>query len=95
MISPAQLRQLLEQHGISPTFLADGSGVLLDVSGHQVLSLNHSASYLMEMILAGEEDMEVLQQRFATEFDLPASVAEQDIAAFLATLQDKITARHG
>jgi hypothetical protein len=93
MISPAQIRQLLEQYGITPTFLADGTGVLLDVDGHQVLSLNHSASFLVEMLLAGEEDPQTLQQRFAEEFGLPASQAEHDIAAFLDTLRDKITAK--
>lgn len=93
MINPAQLRQLLDQHGITPTFLADGTGVLLDVQGHQVLSLNHSASYLVQRILDGEDKPQALEQQFAARFGLSTAQAAQDIAAFLDNLQAKVLAK--
>ena len=72
------------------TKLADGTGILLDLSGMQVLSLNVSATYVVEAIRQGERSMEGLARLVARAFEVPEDAARLDIEMLLSTLRSLI-----
>lgn len=77
----------LKSGSLSLTKLADGSGVLLDLAGLQVLSLNETAVFIVEAVTLGESSVDVLAARMSTEFDVAAEVALGDIEELIETLR--------
>lgn len=72
------------------TELADGSGVLLDLQGHQVLSLNGSALLLAQTLARQGNDasLDSLATAMADAFDVTVAQARTDAGEFVATLSD-------
>jgi len=68
------------------TELGDGSGVILDLDGHQVLTLNGSGVVLVDAIAAGTLAIDDLAKILRERFDVEEMVAERDVQAFLEEL---------
>ncbi len=87
------LATALNSERFSHTSLADGTGVILDIEGEQVLTLNETSEFLVAALLGGVADPAELVTRLVAEFEVEPPQAEADVAAFLATLETQIT-RH-
>jgi len=69
-----------------PTVLPDGSGVMLDFDGHQVLSLSKTGVSLVQQILSGVHSVDALARGLEERFDVSFEQAREDTAAFLEQL---------
>jgi len=73
------------------TSLADGTGVILDIEGMHVLTLNQTGEFLIAAVLAGAADDADLVTRMVAEFEVEAPQAQADVAAFVAELHTHLT----
>jgi hypothetical protein len=87
MKSFSDLRKLLGSDRFTHRTLADGSGVLLDVEGMRVLSLDASGAFLLEQIAAGVDDPESLTTRLAESFEVDAAIAANDVRELVERLR--------
>lgn len=85
------LRTRLQEPEIAETILPDGTGVLLDIQGHQVLSLSRTAVYLVREIRSGVGTVDELASRLSERFDVSTEIAENDIDAFSSQLLQALT----
>ena len=81
-----RLAQKLNDPDLGETLLPDGSGVLLDIDGHQVLSFSKTAVFLVQQIRAGIPTTEALAEKLANKFSVDIDTAQADTATFLADL---------
>jgi hypothetical protein len=68
------------------TSLADGTGVILDIEGMHVLTLNQTGEFLIAAVLAGAADDTELVSRLVAEFEVEVPQAQADVAAFIAEM---------
>jgi Coenzyme PQQ synthesis protein D (PqqD) len=68
------------------TSLADGTGVILDIEGMHVLTLNQTGEFLIAAVLAGAADEADLAGRLVAEFEVEEPQARDDVGAFLAEM---------
>jgi len=80
------LRRQLEAQEIQVTHLADGTSVLLDLSGHQVLSLNKTGTLLTQLVMSENSSEEELAKELAARYGVSEEQAFEDCAEFLAKL---------
>jgi hypothetical protein len=91
MTSYEVLAAALNSERFSHTSLADGTGVILDIEGEQVLTLNETSEFLVAAMLGGVVDQAELVARLVTEFEVETPQAKADVTAFLATLETQMT----
>ena len=84
MIAISDLRDFLASPQLATTQLEDGSAVLLDIDGHQVLSLNETGMFLVGLLREGAADIQTLVQGLKVEFDVDSGSAANDVERFLA-----------
>jgi hypothetical protein len=77
------VRDALASQRLTINALDDGSGVLLDIDGEKLLTLNRSGMTLVRAIEEGAEDAAALRERLCARFDVDAERAETDAAAFV------------
>lgn len=87
------LAATLNSERFSHTSLADGTGVILDIAGEQVLTLNETSEFLVVAMLSGVVDPTELTTRLVAEFEVESPQARADVTAFLAMLETQITGR--
>ena len=68
------------------TALADGTGVILDIEGMHVLTLNQTGEFLIAAVLAGAADEPDLVARLVGAFEVEEPQAREDVSAFLVEL---------
>ena len=68
------------------TKLADDSGVLLDLHGHQVFSLNSSGAFIVDCVRSGTITEDALVEKLTEHFDIDNDTARADLVAFMQTL---------
>jgi len=85
-----QLREHLHQLNIDLTELADGTSVLLDLSGHQVLSLNKTGSFLIGRLLTEKTGKDDLVDGLSKKYHIDRRQAEADVDEFLNTLANTV-----
>ena len=73
------------------TALADGTGVILDIDGMHVLTLNLTGEFLVAAMLAGATDEPDLVARLVAEFEVEELQAREDVSAFLAEVGQYLT----
>lgn len=78
-----QIRSALDSGRLTINALNDGSGVLLDVDGEQLLTLNRTGMRLIQAIERGADAVEALRDLLMEEFDVEAERAENDARAFV------------
>lgn len=70
--------------------LANATGVLLDVRGMSVYTLNESGLVIMEALAEGICDEKLLTERMVARFEVDGEKARQDVAVFIAELQERL-----
>lgn len=78
-----KIRSALESGRLTINALDDGSGVLLDVDGEQLLTLNRTGMRLVQAIDEGTSSVEGLREMLLTEFEVEPERAETDARAFV------------
>ena len=67
--------------------MGEDGGVLLDIAGHQVFTLNEVGMYLVNLIRNDDVDAaEPLTQRVVAEFQVDEATARTDVDEFLSEL---------
>jgi hypothetical protein len=89
-MSIARLTERLGDPEISETVLPDGSGVLLDIEGRQVLSLSKTGVFLVHELRAGATTLDELSARLTTVYQVDPDTAREDTIAFLARLGEAL-----
>jgi len=64
--------------------LGDGTGVIVDIDGMDVFTLNETGEFLVAAIAAGAADEPDLVDRLVAEFEVETPQAQADVAAFVA-----------
>ncbi len=78
-----RLVDALASQRLTINHLDDGSGVLLDVEGEQLLTLNCSALALIEALRDGARSEHDLATSLTRRFDVSAGRAREDAKAFV------------
>lgn len=73
------------------TQLADRTGVLLDLEGQQVLTLNSTGCAVVSAITDGANNIEDLAQRLTATFDVDETTARQDVSDYLEELSKLVS----
>lgn len=87
MTDLARLAAFITSDRITRTSLADGTGVLLDVEGLHVYSLNETGNFLVERLCEGVTAEDELALAVVREFEVGEETALADTRAFLADLE--------
>ena len=88
--SIATIRGALESGRLTINALDDGSGVLLDVDGEQLLTLNRTGMRLVQAIDEGASSVEALRDMLLEEFEVEADRAEADARAFVGEVAEAL-----
>lgn len=85
-----RIAQALESGRLTVNALDDGSGVLLDLDGEQLLTLNGSAMLLIRAIESGARDADVLAEALMARYAVEPATASADAAVFVDRLADAL-----
>lgn len=85
-----RIRSALSSGRLTVNPLDDGSGVLLDLDGEQLLTLNASAMHLVHAVEAGARDIDALATALTQRFEVDAERARADAAGFVQRLADAL-----
>ncbi|WP_376694382.1 PqqD family protein [Wenzhouxiangella sp. EGI_FJ10409] len=80
----ARIAAALDDKRLTINALDDGSGVVLDVEGEQMLTANATGIAIVQAINAGERDTATIARRLAEQFDVTEARAGEDVTAFVA-----------
>ncbi len=80
------LAGLLTSERLTRTRLADGSGVILHLDELEVLTLNETGQFLVELLADGVDTLEGLALALADEFEVELETARRDAAVFVEEL---------
>jgi hypothetical protein len=83
---PESLLERLGAGDLALTVLPDGSAVILDVAGHQVLSLSKTGVVLVEQMRSGAGRIDDLAAALVQRFDVEMDEARRDTLEFVETL---------
>jgi len=86
----SSIRQALDTGRLTINALDDGSGVLLDIDGEQLLTLNATGMHLVQSIEDGLLDVAGLRDRICERFEVEATRAESDARAFVIEVADAL-----
>ncbi len=80
----------LRSQELTVTRLVDGSGVILDVNGLKVYSLNETGMFLLERIQQGTVTSGDLVRALAEHFEVEPETAAADLQSFLDELLGRL-----
>jgi hypothetical protein len=80
------LRESIERGRLTISQLDDGSGVVLDVEGEQLVEMNASAMAMVRALADGAEDERAVAELIAQRFGQPADRVVGDVEHFFARL---------
>jgi hypothetical protein len=81
-----EIVEFLRSDRVTRTALSDGSGVVLDVQGLDVYSLNETGMFLVEALCEGAPDADALAARLVDAFEVDETTARADVAEFIEEL---------
>ena len=84
----ADLSRHLRSGRLAHTSLVDGTGVLLDTKTLQVLALNQTGGAVLRSVADGATSEAELVDRVVAAFEVDRATAVEDVAAYLAQLQE-------
>ena len=84
----ASIAAALENKRLTINALDDGSGVVLDVDGEQMLTANATGMRIIQAIDEGDRDAAAIARRLAGQFEVSEQQASEDVAAFVARVAD-------
>jgi len=79
----ARIAAALEDKRLTINALEDGSGVVLDVEGEQMLTANTTGIAIVQAINEGDRDAETIARHLAEQFDVAEARASEDVTAFV------------
>lgn len=85
-----KIRDALESGRLTINALDDGSGVLLDIDGEQLLTLNRTGMRLVQAIDEGATGVPALRDMLLDEFDVEVDRAEADARAFVGEVAEAL-----
>lgn len=85
-----KLKAALAVETLTHTTLADDSGVLLDIKGGKVLTLNSTGETLVKAIESGAGTVEEMAQLLVQKHGISEELARQDTEEFLDQLLDRL-----
>lgn len=85
------LAELLDSSRYRRKTLADGSGVVLDVSGMRVLSLNRTGMFVLDELARGTTRLGPLERRLTEVFEVDRDTASRDLRELLEKLDRLLT----
>lgn len=80
------LRKNIEQGRLTISRLDDGSGVVLDTEGEQLVEMNASAMAMIQAVADGAENERAVAERIAAQFGQPAERIANDVDRFFDQL---------
>ncbi len=86
MAGIAEIAEFLRSDRVTRTNLADRSGVVLDVHGLAVYSLNETGMFLVNALCEGVADEGALAAKLVEAFVVDDATARADVAEFVAEL---------
>jgi len=86
MAGIAEIAEFLRSDRVTRTALSDGSGVVLDVEGLAVYSLNETGMFLVNALCDGAADADALASKMVEAFEVDEVTAREDVAEFIAAL---------
>lgn len=81
-----ELRTKLSSHELTTMTLRDGTGVLVNLSGMEVLTFNETGMFLCQRVVAGAADVEALAAALVEDFEVDHAVAMTSATGFLREL---------
>jgi hypothetical protein len=81
-----ELRTKLSSHEVTTMALRDGTGVLVNLSGMEVLTFNETGMFLCQRVAGGAPDVEALASALVEEFEVDRATAMASATAFLQEL---------
>ncbi len=87
------IKQKLRDPTLSITRLADDTGVILDIDGHQVLSFNDVGMEILELLRDTDNSFGEIIMAITNEFEIDQETAEGDTKSFLNKLQELLIDR--
>lgn len=80
----------LRENSLTITELADGTGVVLDMSNSQVLSLNNSALLMIQEIRNGTA-VDEIPRKISEQFEIDQDTAAKDLKDLLKKLDEEMS----
>lgn len=84
------IRTALDSGRVTINALDDGSGVLLDVEGEQLLTLNRTGMFLVQSIERGSATVEDLGAGLAERYEVDVDRAVADVEHFVAEVAESL-----
>jgi hypothetical protein len=94
MTDLAKLASDIQNSGFDTTFLPDGSAVMLDLTGHRILTLSPTAAFVVSMLRDGVYEVHEHIQSITEHFDVGRSLATADLEHFLTELERVLDERN-
>ena len=83
-----KLHELLSSERLTETTLDEGGGVLLDLEGQQILSLNEVGMKIVRMLRSEPLSLDELAQRLTETYGIDAETAAKDVGLFIQRLSE-------
>ena len=90
-MSIENLAQGLAEGRLTISALDDGSGVVLDVEGEQLLEMNASGLAMMQAIADGAKTEQEVAEVVAGRFDAPRDQVLADVRGFVSDVAESLT----
>ncbi len=87
------LADLMSSSRVSRTRLPDQTGVVLDIVGLHVMSLNETGQFVVEQLARGLADEDEMVERMEAEFKVDALTARRDLGVFVVRLRELLPPR--
>ena len=84
------LRESLSEGRLTISALDDGTGVVLDVEGEQLLEMNATGLAMMQAIADGAENEDAVVERVVEKFDAPVERVREDVRAFVVDVSKAV-----
>lgn len=87
------LADIMPSSRVSRTRLPDQTGVVLDIVGLNVMSLNETGQFVVEQLARGLADEDEMVRRMVAEFKVDELTARRDLGAFVVRLRELLPPR--
>lgn len=83
-----KLNEILSSERLTETAMDEGGGVLLDLEGQQILSLNEVGMKIVRMLRSEPLSLDELSQRLAEAYGIDEATAAKDVGLFIQRLSE-------
>ena len=83
-----KLNEILSSERLTETAMDEGGGVLLDLEGQQILSLNEVGMKIVRMLRSEPLTLDELSQRLVEAYGIDEATAAKDVGLFIQRLSE-------